>query len=135
MNDGNFMRPELKNHTRQYDTYLEVLGRVIKNRSPRYRFFNWVHFKFQRESRLNAWLLAHGQRTNYQPLFFLGCGFMMLGHLAFYVNYRINVVEPKWVENYGQDVPHWKKAKLMAYVQYARAKYIHFFRYRIFYFI
>ena len=32
-----------------------------------------------------------------------------VGSILYYVNYKISVVEPKWVEDYGQDVPHFRK--------------------------
>ena len=37
--------------------------------------------------------------------------------------------------NYGCDVPHKRKHKLANWVQMVRAKYIHFYRYRVFYFV
>ena len=58
-----------------------------------------------------------------------------LGSILYYVNYKINVVEPKWVEDYGQDVPHFRKLTWVTKVQLIRAKYIHFYRYRLFYFV
>jgi hypothetical protein len=35
---------------------------------------------------------------------------MCLGHIGYYVNYKLKVVEPKWVRNYGCDVPHKRKS-------------------------
>jgi hypothetical protein len=34
---------------------------------------------------------------------------MVVGHLLFYLNYKLKVVEPKWVEKYGTDVAHKRK--------------------------
>ena len=43
-------------------------------------------------------------------------GFFYMGSLGFYFNYKINVVEDRWVEEYGQDVPHFKKLWLASFV-------------------
>lgn len=58
-----------------------------------------------------------------------------LGSLGHYWNYKRNVVEDKWVENYGKDVPHFRKFQFFSYIQRLRAEYVHFYRYRLFYFI
>ena len=68
-------------------------------------------------------------------LFFLTLFSVYLGTIGHYVNYKINVVEDKWVETYGKDVPFYRKMKLASFVQFVRAKYVHFYRYRLFYFI
>lgn len=39
-------------------------------------------------------------------LFFV---FNFIGTLGHYYNYKRNVVEDKWVKEYGQDVPHFRK--------------------------
>ena len=39
------------------------------------------------------------------------------------------------MEDYGQDVPHKRRFLIHWYQQYFRAKYVHFYRYRLFYFV
>lgn len=58
-----------------------------------------------------------------------------LGSLGHYYNYKRNVVEDKWVEDYGQDVPHFRKFKYISWLQRVRAEYKHFYRYRMFFFV
>ncbi len=60
---------------------------------------------------------------------------MYAGSILYYLNYKINVQEPKWVEDYGQDVPHFRKFKPITMLQLVRAKYVHFYRYKLFYFV
>ena len=84
---------------------------------------------------MDKFLNRHSQRSHVAPYFFTFLAFFYLGSLGNYYNYKRNVVEDKWVADYGQDVPHYRKFKLASWVQRARAEYIHFYRYRLFYFI
>ncbi len=77
----------------------------------------------------------HCQRTNSAKYMATFLVFYYLGTLGHYCNYKRNAVEDKWVEEYGQDVPHFRKFWLTSYVQRIRAEYVHFYRYRMFYFI
>ena len=40
-----------------------------------------------------------------------------------------------WIEDYGQDLPVYRKLKLSTFFQYHRAKQIHFRFYKTFYFV
>jgi len=57
------------------------------------------------------------------------------GTMLYYLNYKINVVEKKWSANYGQDVPYFVTYKYQQLLQYYRAYYVHFYRYKVFYFL
>jgi len=59
-------------------------------------------------------------------------GFFLLGNIAFYANYKINVIERKWAKEYGTEYPYYTKFKLSRIFQYNRAYYIHFYRYKLF---
>lgn len=58
-----------------------------------------------------------------------------VGTMLYYLNYKINVVEKKWSANYGQDVPYFVTYKYQQLLQYYRAYYVHFYRYKVFYFL
>ena len=67
---------------------------------------------------------------------FAACVFgFYLGTLLYYVNYKIKVIEKKMVEDYGGDMPFYTKFKLSQKMQYYRAYFLHFYRYKIFYFL
>ena len=99
------------------------------------RVSNWWYAKVSTDSFLHEFLLKHSQRSNIQPYLFLFLFSFVCGNVLHYCNYRKNVVEGKWVEQYGQDIPHFRKFKLASWVQRVRAEYVHFYRYRLFYFI
>ena len=80
-------------------------------------------------------MYRHSQRCHQAPIWFTGLFFFFLGGIGKYINYKINVVEDKWVEKYGQDVPHYRKLWFFHQVQRIRAEYVHFYRFRIFYFV
>ena len=98
------------------------------------RFLNTKIFLIN-DNHLHEFLYRHGQRSNIQRYMCMFLFSYYLGTLASYYNYKRNVVEDKWVENYGQDVPHYRKWWLSSTIQRIRAEYIHFYRYRLFYFI
>ena len=54
--------------------------------------------------------------------------------MCFYLKYK-KVHEQKWVESYGQDLPYQVKFTYQQLMQYYRAYYIHFYRYKVFYFL
>ena len=80
---------------------------------------------------LTTFLYKHSQRSNVWRWCALGGFCFYLGQVLYYVNYKISVVEPKWVGDYGQDVPHFRKLWLANKVQIFRAKYIHFYIYKV----
>ena len=47
----------------------------------------------------------YSNRINLQPLFCMMLGFTFLGCVGHYVNHKIKVIEPAWVEEYGRDYP------------------------------
>jgi hypothetical protein len=58
-----------------------------------------------------------------------------IGTLLFYYNWKINVIERKWVQDYGDEYPYYTFFKLNIWMQYVRAYNIHFYRYKLFYFL
>lgn len=87
------------------------------------------------DTKVHETLYKHSHRASTWRMWGLALFSMYLGSLLFYVNYKVNVVEPKWVQDYGQDVPVFKKFKFISDVQYFRAKYIHFYKYRLFFYV
>ena len=77
----------------------------------------------------------YAQRTN--PLKLLGMAFFgfYLGTVLYYLNYKYEVQEKKWAANYGQDIPYYVSYKYQQFFQYYRAYCIHFYRYKVFYFL
>ena len=76
----------------------------------------------------------HSQRTNSVKLLgYVFAGFYT-GTLLFYLRYKL-IHEKKQVENYGQDLPYQVKFRYQQIFQYYRAYYIHFYRYKVFYFL
>ena len=51
---------------------------------------------------------------------------------AFYLRHKIFVIEPKWVEDYGQDYPATKALWLLAKLEYWRIRGYHLEKYRFF---
>jgi hypothetical protein len=49
------------------------------------------------DTQLTEWSFYHSQRANYWKMFALAAASFYVGTLLYYLNYKINVVEPKWV--------------------------------------
>ena len=99
------------------------------------RITNFIKDKIMAQTPLEHFLERHSQRNNFSPYIFSFFVCYYLGSLLHYYNYKRNVVEDKWVESYGQDVPHMRKFWYARFVQRIRAEYVHFYRYRLFYFV
>jgi hypothetical protein len=99
------------------------------------RLYRWLELDLFRNKEHDKFLARHGQRINYFKFLPVMVGSFYLGSLAFYYMWKTQVVEPKWVQEYGQDTPVHCKRSFFSWVQVMRAKYIHFARFRIFYFI
>lgn len=91
-------------------------GELRTVKRPHFRLFNWYNNKLMADTPLHQFLYAHGQRSNVSKLAWCSLFFLYLGTIAHYVNYKINVVEPKWVEDYGQDVPYYRSLKWRSWV-------------------
>lgn len=128
-------RPEDRYHARKQEPNVDKLSRRHKVQRPSGRAILYMVNRVFERSPFQMFLLRHRQRVNLATytLTFLGCYY--IGTLAHYASFRRYVIEDKWVEEYGQDVPHWRKFAFFHWVQRVRAEYIHFYRYRMFYFL
>jgi len=127
--------PEDRHHPRKQKARVNKLHDTFIDKRIMRRIHNYFLHKVLVESPFNSFLRRHSQRTNYTPYFATFILFYYLGSLGHYYNYKRNVVEDRWVEEYGQDVPHFRKFKFSSWIQRMRAEYVHFYRYRMFYFI
>lgn len=80
-------------------------------------------------------LHKYSQRHNTQFIMAVGLAGFYIGTILYYLRFKVKVQEKKWVEQYGQDVPYYTTFRLERWIQYNRAYYIHFYRYKIFYFL
>ena len=55
--------------------------------------------------------------------------------MIYYVHYKVKVQEKKWTANYGCDVPYFVTMRYQQIMQYYRAYLIHFYRYKLFYYL
>ena len=62
---------------------------------------DFVKRRIVNETPLNKFLWLHGQRSNIAPMAFAFFAFYYLGSIGHYCNYKRNVVEDKWVKDYG----------------------------------
>ena len=77
-------------------------------------------------------LHKYSHRWNLQPVFFVFLLGTWAGCVAFYIRHKIFVIEPKWVEDYGQDYPVYKALWLQAKFEYWRIRGYHLEKYRFF---
>jgi len=131
----NFLRPELKNNARLRNELTSSLMNRKRNLKPFGRARLFFGAKVANETPLQEFLVRHSHRTDASKMAFLAAFCFYLGTIGFYLNYKIKIQEPKWVEDYGQDVPAFKKFRLVHNLQYYRALYIHFYRYKVFHYI
>lgn len=54
--------------------------------------------------------------------------------MLYYIGCK-RVQEEKWAWSFGQDVPYFTSFGYQRFFQYYRAYYIHFYRYKVFYFL
>ena len=127
--------PEDRYHGRKQNVTYSVIFREKMKPRLWYRFNSFYTDRIREETKLNQFLWRHSQRTHVAPYWFAFLFFSYIGSLFHYYNYKKNVVEDKWVQEYGQDVPHFRKFWFATKVQRIRAEYVHFYRYRLFYFI
>lgn len=77
----------------------------------------------------------YSQRTNSMRVLALAFAGFYIGTILYYLNYKLRVQEEKWAQNYGQDVPYFVSFKYQQRMHTNRAYYIHFYRYKAFYFL
>ena len=108
MTDHNI--PEYRYHQRKQESLMNTASRIkTKHTSIITRFRMYWSWTYLHDPPVKSFMFRHSQRAHVAPFWFCGLFFFFLGTLANYANYKRNVVEDKWVEKYGQDVPHFRK--------------------------
>ena len=79
-------------------------------------------------------MAKYQHQTSTWRLWALAAFSFYIGSVLFYLNYKVNVQEPMWIGDYGCDVPYMRRFKLLSQLQLWRTKYVHFYKYRLFYF-
>lgn len=67
-------------------------------------------------SNVDKLLLYHSHRSNFLPLAFLALSGVFIGHMIFYIDYKITVIEKKWAGNYGADYPHFVSRRYSQFI-------------------
>ncbi len=106
----------------------------IIHRKPLYRAWNFINLNFILPKPIDELLDKHAHRTNSMKVVAMAFAGFYCGSLILYFRYK-KIHEEKLVENYGQDLPYHVKFKYGQLFQYYRAYYIHFYRYKLFYFL
>mmetsp|Transcript_8066 Transcript_8066/g.9268 ORF Transcript_8066/g.9268 Transcript_8066/m.9268 type:complete len:135 (+) Transcript_8066:57-461(+) len=127
--------PEDRYHPRKQTPINTKYANTMRDKKLLGRVSNYFDSRIWRQTPLNSFIERHQQRRNLAPYMASFLFFYYLGTLGHYYCFRRYVIEDKWVEEYGQDVPHWRKYAPFHWMQRVRAEYIHFYRYRLFYFI
>ena len=96
-----FMRPEDRCNPRLRFNFPMDFSLMHRDARPRRRIHNYLNDKLMEPNHTEAWLHLHSPRWNFQPLFILFLSGTWLGVIAYYVNHKIMVIEPNWVEDYG----------------------------------
>ena len=122
---NHLLRPEDKNNKRLHDLWLPRFERLTQfsRWSWRARIYCY-HLKIASDK--DIFIQKYSHRWNLQPLFFLFLLSSCLGCIGHYLNHKINVIEPKWVEDYGQDYPCYKPTWLYRWGHYHRIASFHF---------
>ena len=74
----------------------------------------------------DAWLNIHSPRWNLGPVLLVFLAGTFLGIMAWYVNYKIDVIESHWHEELGQDYPIKKRLWIYRWFHYHRLVSYHF---------
>ena len=108
--------PEDRYHGRKQTVTKHEIYRTLRSQAVGKRYSVFLRDKIFEATPLSKFLWRHSQRSHVAPYFFTFLAFYYLGSLGHYYNYKANVVEDKWVEDYGQDVPHFRKMWFSTYV-------------------
>ena len=95
------LRPEQEHHGRKGLITSYHHPQFLENMRPRWRGRWFFEKRICEESRLQEFLYKHSQRPKYTRFFFLGVFMYFSGIVGSYFNYKLNVMEDKWVDNYG----------------------------------
>ena len=116
--------PETKYHQRKQGGVINSFHEVVYGRkSIMLRGRRWIgKLHLFDDPPLKAFMFRHSQRSHHAPYYFSFLFFFVVGNIGHYINYKKNVVEDKWVEKYGQDVPSMRKFWLTHWVQRVRAE-------------
>lgn len=101
--------PEDRHHPRKQVATQIKLGNLRRTYRPFGRLSTYWLKNFAEPTPFSWFLERHKQRSNLAPYFACFLTFYYFGTLLQYYHYRRNVIEDKWVQEYGQDVPHWRK--------------------------
>jgi len=98
---SNFLRPEEINHPRKRISLTEDF--IVRKRRTKawFRAINFYQADLLADTRLHYLLFKYSNRSNTWKVWLLAAFSMYMGSLLHYLNYKINVQEPKWVEDYG----------------------------------
>ncbi|CDW88255.1 UNKNOWN [Stylonychia lemnae] len=128
------LRPEENNHPVFKNAQLDQLLIRFQTLKPLGRFSKFRHEYFS-ESRLDLCLFHHSQRVNQSRLVALCFISFVTGNILYYINWKINVIEKKWIANYGGDLPNYVSFWHSQQYQYWRSYFINLYKFKFKYFL
>jgi hypothetical protein len=132
---SNFLRPEHTNNPFKREEELGEHARRIRVHSVVYRLYRMWYRRLFAESQLDGFLFRHSARSNVWKWTTLAAVSFVIGQIGYYVHYKVTVYEPAMVQNFGADVPFFRKFAIPRWVQYHRAKNVHFYKYKLSHFV
>ena len=95
-----FLRPEEKNlPSKRYELHTDY-SIAVRSKRPWYRAIIY-YSNTLKDTTLHEWAYMHSHRSNFWKPFVLAAFSFYVGTLLYYYNYKVNVMEPKWVQDYG----------------------------------
>ena len=132
----NFLRPEEKNNLRKRALFADEVSLRRTKMKPLYRAHQYIYEHLIEDSRAQVSLYKMSHRSSTWKFWVLTTFSMYVGSILYYLNYKINVVEPHWIADYGQDVPIYRMFKLRYKWKVWSIKYgTSFQRFKLFYFV
>jgi hypothetical protein len=96
-----FLRPEDRNNIHFKEESLLGYYDAIRVKRAKFRFIDYMYKKIVVPEKADELLYIYSQRSNHMKVLALSMLGFYIGTILFYFNYKVNIIERKWVENYG----------------------------------